>query len=117
MRDSRPEPAADLLYTVRIGSTDHLSEEHPSLGGARTLCQLTIAGTPEGPWSYSTCAECTARAKHVPPDEQLPHEAVQLIEDAERALAHVTADGLAQVVAPELQRLREVLAKIDAGEL
>ena len=110
-------PTTPDLYTVRIGRTDHLSEEHPSLAGTRTLCGISIAGTPEGPWSYSTCAECAARAKHVPPDEQLPHEAVQLIEDAERALAHVTAEGLAELVAPELARLRKVLAKIDAGEL
>lgn len=105
------------MYTVRIGSTDHLSEEHPSLGGARTLCQITIAGTPEGPTTHSHCQECAARAKHVPPDEQAPSEAIQLIEAAERALAHVTAEGLAEVVAPALARLQEVLAKIDAGEL
>lgn len=107
--------ATDYLYTVRIGATDHLSEEHPSLGGALTLCGLTIAGTPEGPWSYYTCTTCAERAGQAP--EQGGDIAMRHLERAVEALAQVTEPTLAEVVAPELARLREALEKIDAGEL
>lgn len=116
-------------YEVRIGSTDHLSTEHPSNGGARTLCGITIAGTPEGPTSHRTCPSCQQAAEEASAEQgrlegeygELPLAGPSDVRHLLAAVAELeqvsNRDGLAEVVARDLAHLRATLARIDSGEL
>lgn len=51
------------LRTVKIGSIEHLTHQHPMVLGARTLCGIWIAGTPVSPRTTGACSDCQAAAE------------------------------------------------------